>query len=305
MSALTRLRPRRRRSEDGFTLVELMIASSVMVTALTMIAGVLTTGLSATAHGRERQSATGLANQVLEQLRATPMATLEAGMGSNDLATTTDSSISKAQGATCPTSGSGYTFASETIRCTTYTTDPVVTPLIPHVHTATVGPTTYNVATYLTYYNNNLTAGTYRATAVVSWASAVAGRVTKSVQAQTIIYTPPSGDTRCNKSFVPCQPAFTGDAVQTPATADLVGTVGSMSLDHILVSSGRATSDHPPAPWPLPGVRSAKPISSTLLRSGLSTMVPFVTTLSISSFSQRTSFRLNSLICQSATEPSA
>jgi len=243
MSLLRRLRPGSPRSEDGFTLVELMIASSVIVTALTMIAGVLTSGLSATALGRERQSATGLANQVLEQLRATPVATVVAGLGSNDLASTTDGNIVKAQGATCPSSGSGYTFGGETIRCTTYTTDPAAAPLVPHLHTATVGPTTYNVATYLTYYNNNLTAGTYRATAVVSWTSAVAHNSAKSVQAQTIIYTPPSGDTRCRIGFIPCQPAFTADAVQTPATANITGTINGMSLDHILLSGGRATSD--------------------------------------------------------------
>ena len=38
---------------------------------------------------------------------------------------------------------------------------------------------------------------------------------------------------------------------------------------------------------------------------GLSTKLPLVTTFSMSSFSQRTSDMLNSLICQSATDPSA
>src|SRR5262245_27339905 len=44
---------------------------------------------------------------------------------------------------------------------------------------------------------------------------------------------------------------------------------------------------YPPVPWPLPGIRSAKPTSSTLLRSGFSTHVPRVTTLEMSRVSQR------------------
>jgi type II secretory pathway component PulJ len=44
------------RSEGGFTLVELMIASGTVLTSLTLIAGVLTSGLSAAGVSRERQS---------------------------------------------------------------------------------------------------------------------------------------------------------------------------------------------------------------------------------------------------------
>ena len=47
------------------------------------------------------------------------------------------------------------------------------------------------------------------------------------------------------------------------------------------------TLTNPPQPWPLPGVRSVKPISLTLLKSGLFTQVPLVTTFVISSASQR------------------
>jgi len=36
------------------------------------------------------------------------------------------------------------------------------------------------------------------------------------------------------------------------------------------------TSDQPPGPWPLLGIRSANPISSTLLKSGLLIQVPEV-----------------------------
>src|SRR6185369_544939 len=60
-------------------------------------------------------------------------------------------------------------------------------------------------------------------------------------------------------------------------------------------TSIRPTFTNPPHPWPLPGMRSAKPTSSTLLRSGCSTQRPTsggfdrsawtVVTVLISSFS--------------------
>ena len=42
---------------------------------------------------------------------------------------------------------------------------------------------------------------------------------------------------------------------------------------------------YPPAPWPLPGIRSANPTSSTLLKSGWSIQLPTATTRAISSSS--------------------
>ncbi len=51
-------------------------------------------------------------------------------------------------------------------------------------------------------------------------------------------------------------------------------------------------------------MRSTKPISSTLARSGFSTKLPFVKTLAMSSRSHRTSESENSLVSQSTVEPS-
>lgn len=239
-----------RHLDEGFTLVELMVAAGVMATALAMMAGVLTSSLSATGLARERQSATGLADQVVEQLRSLPMATLEAGLGSNDLATTTDPAITKGVGANCQNANSGYTYNGETIKCTYHSVqDTPALALVPHIqNNVAVGPTKFTVATYLTYYNNNLTSGTYRATAIVSWTSAVAGNSTRSVQAQTIMYAPFTTGAGCNDPTHhhipgPCQAGFTADAVQTPATTNITGTVGSMTLDHVTLTGGRVTSD--------------------------------------------------------------
>src|SRR5580704_4448064 len=44
----------------------------------------------------------------------------------------------------------------------------------------------------------------------------------------------------------------------------------SPRLTGVPYSSNAATFTYPPEPWPLPGIKSTKPTSSTLLRSGAS-----------------------------------
>ena len=72
--------PRSLRREDGFSLVELTVATGVILTAVVMLGGVMTTGIKATGISRERQSATGLANQTMEQIRALPFDTMARGL---------------------------------------------------------------------------------------------------------------------------------------------------------------------------------------------------------------------------------
>ncbi len=246
--ARTALRERIR-DDAGFTLIELGVATTVMATALALLANVLTGGLAATGLARERQSANGLANQTIEQIRALPMTTLAAGMGSNDLAATTDSAISKSKNSTCTGSGTGYCFNGESIKYTTYTTDPSgTTPLVPHTATVAIGKTQFTVNAYLTYFNNDQTKAAYRATVIVSWTSAVQNGQPKSVQAQTVMYAPAIPGTGCLDPSAhpfpgPCQAGFTGDAVQTPASVNITGTIGSTTLDHASLSSARATSN--------------------------------------------------------------
>src|SRR5437870_9208527 len=70
---------------------------------------------------------------------------------------------------------------------------------------------------------------------------------------------------------------------------------------------------YPPVPWPLPGIKSTNPISSTLLRSGLGTHISLfgfaaagpllrVTTRSGSSLIQRTFVSENSLSVSLGTD---
>src|SRR5919204_5702606 len=93
---MRRLSARIRGEESGFTLVELMVAIGVILVSLIALA--YTAGLAFTdeALARQRQSATGLASQAVEQARALPFDTLAKGLSSNaasDATVSTDTAI--------------------------------------------------------------------------------------------------------------------------------------------------------------------------------------------------------------------
>src|SRR5665648_1192881 len=68
-----------RPDDEGFTLVELIVAMFVIAIILTSLAMVQTRAMVTIAQAKERQQATALANQTLEQLRALPWDTLKKG----------------------------------------------------------------------------------------------------------------------------------------------------------------------------------------------------------------------------------
>lgn len=78
-----RSRWRRVRSDDsGFTLVELLVAMMVISAVLFSLMAVQTSALVTNAQTRQRTQGTAVANQVMEQLRALPWASLSKGMHS-------------------------------------------------------------------------------------------------------------------------------------------------------------------------------------------------------------------------------
>jgi type II secretory pathway pseudopilin PulG len=64
------------RRDDGFTLIEVLIAAVVMIVGLAALFGLLDTSVKATASTRAREGATNLARQILEDARTIPYAQL-------------------------------------------------------------------------------------------------------------------------------------------------------------------------------------------------------------------------------------
>jgi type II secretory pathway pseudopilin PulG len=219
-----------RAPEDGFTLIELVVATGVMLAAVVAMLSTTLAGFQGIAVARRRQSANALANQAIEEIRALPFDTVTHGLGNTDLSATTDTRITK--------SGSGstgvYTFGGEQIP---HADNPTTTPVVPHQSTVVRNNLTYTVSAYLTFYQNVATSNTYRATVIVSWPSLTGSQSTSQVQVQTVLFSPIAGAKTCPSSKThpfpaPCQPFLYGSASRSAGVISLSGTVSGIGLDH-------------------------------------------------------------------------
>src|SRR4029079_4998931 len=125
----------------------LMVATGVMMVAVVAMLWTTLAGFRGIATARRRQTANGLANKAMEQIRALPFETLKHGLSNSDLSSTTDSRITK----TGSGSSAVYTFGGEQMP---HGDNPTTVPLVPHQATAVKNNLTYTISAYLTYYNN-------------------------------------------------------------------------------------------------------------------------------------------------------
>src|SRR6266568_6016274 len=177
-----RLRARLQAGEGGFTLVELLVALTVFVIAITSLAYTATIAFSDIGLARLRQTANGLATQALEQARAIPFDTIKAGLSSNDSTVTSDSNITAC--------GANKCYRGEQIPISAYAAGTTIKPLVPHTTTVTIGSETFTTSVYVTYYNNQPTSNELRVTAVANWASSIRDGADHSIKVQTVVYSP-------------------------------------------------------------------------------------------------------------------
>jgi competence protein ComGC len=226
-------RRRRLRQEEGFTLVELMVASGIILVTLVLLAYSATAVYSDVAMARQRQGATGLANRTMEQVRALPFNTLRAGLSTNDLAGAPDPAITSGCGAT-------YCYAGE--RIPTHSGLGSVVPLEPHRQSVTVGGIGYTIAVYPAYFHNDQTTDAFRVTVLVTWANPARRTGAALVRTQSVFYSP-SGcqSTVTHPLAAPCQPYLYGTASAEPTRVALSGAsaiqpINGIDLDNAAVS---------------------------------------------------------------------
>jgi prepilin-type N-terminal cleavage/methylation domain-containing protein len=209
-------------SEGGFTLIEVMAASGILLIALMALAYTATVGFSDVALARQRQGANSLANQTMEQVRALPFDTVRRGLANNDL--NGDSNITQCGSPAVPCYGGERLVLAD---------NPPVVPLVPHRRTITVGPTTYTVSTYVTYYENNATSDTYRVTVVATWPNPARQGVDSTVVTQSLFYSGAGCTSTATHPFAgPCQPFLYGNALVEAGHADITGTVDGLGLEY-------------------------------------------------------------------------
>jgi hypothetical protein len=204
-----------------------MLALTVLFSVLLLLGHTLLLGFASVSFGRQRATATQLANQAVEQVRSLPPN--QWLMGESDLAGGTDPAVTPGCG------GAGqYCFRGRHLR-TASVAGPV--PLVPHVGAfpPAVG-TVYTRAVYFTDDpSGNPDAGLL--TVLVSWSRPGIGGVAPVVQVETSLYANASAATPGN--------AWSASATGKPATVRVTGTVagaGAVDLRQNLTTVSASTA---------------------------------------------------------------
>jgi type II secretory pathway pseudopilin PulG len=222
-----RLRARAHR-ERGFTIVETVIAITVIFGALTALAYTATAGFRSIAYGRERTQATGVANQVMENVRGLAYSKIQGGMKTSELAG--DPAVNNCGGTPTvyrydgPCSGGTL---GEKVVSSAFASGYSVPYLVPHTGTVALGGVTYTWKTYVT--NDDVSANPYRVTVVVTWdQGAQAGSHRNLVKTQSLFYSPSGCVSAQTHPFAaPCQPFYYGVAQVPQGTVSIDGYNGN------------------------------------------------------------------------------
>ena len=200
-----------------------MIASGVMLTALTSMAYVITNTLYDIAGARQRQTAIALADEAVEQARALPFATVALGVESAYLA-----GDPRVLGLGTP--ASPFVLATTGEALVHAANNSTVAPLVPNVSSRTVDGVVYAVRFYVSCFDNDCGLGVLTLTAYADWRGG-RGHRAASVRATSLVYSPHGG----------CPPAVSPFAGQCPVS---LTATSSVTPGHLLLSgsgSGGAT----------------------------------------------------------------
>jgi len=216
--SLVRVCRRAHLDERGVTLLETIIAVTVVFGSLLMLAYTATIGFTYTGLARDRQSATGVANQIMEQVRGLATDRFVTGLSSSDLAG--DPNI-----VLC---GGNYHFKTCTGALIVHTPGLTTSvPLVPHRGTVSQGfPTAFDWAVYVT--NNDPATEPYLVTVIVSWTGGTSAGA-HYVQSQSVVFDPKGCLDKTVHPFPgPCQPIFITDATRDSGRITISGTVSGL-----------------------------------------------------------------------------
>lgn len=241
--------------EGGFTLIETVVAITVIFGMLMSLAVVVTAGFGYQARARQQQSANGVANGLMEEIRGLPFDKIKAGMLSTDLSG--DANIVDCGGTKrlfgCTGSGSSVPGTAEKIVSSAGLSD--TDPLVPHRSSTSpnqpieLNGKTFAWATYVSQ-SDAATGGPYpyRVTVVVTWTTI--GGASKSVRVQSLFWSPAGcKSTAVHPYSAPCQAVLYGEAIVPSASLRIDPVSGSqepiqgveLSSAELVLSEAEAT----------------------------------------------------------------
>ena len=240
--------------ERGFSLLETVIAITVIFGSLITLAMSATTGFRYVGIGREQQAANQVANQLMEQARGLAFSKIQRGMQASALSTDPNlvtGCAGDAAGTYRLRSCSGDKIVSTSLNCPTVSTDCSV-PIVPS--NGTVGqaqdyPVDYTWHSYVT--NNCPTVDAvctaiepYKVTIIVTWAGAGTSQTgVQGVTTQSIFYSPSGCLNSSTHPFAaPCQPFYYGQALAPAGQMKVAGSVALVDFTSGTVSTTGAES---------------------------------------------------------------
>ena len=190
--------------DDGFTLIEIILAMFIVVAVMTTVLGLVVSALGTLAQSRQRQSGSALATEAIESLRALPYTTVTAGAPGG-----CNASLGLSATNTYVTSvGLAQTFTPPVALLSVPAEILVVNNQSPCQRTILQGNTTYTVRQYVT---QSSTTDAYNVTSIASWTKH-GGAAAYSVERSTT-FSPGGCLVNTLHPFSgPCQAAFSGRA---------------------------------------------------------------------------------------------
>jgi len=191
-------RGRRASRDEGFSLVEVILAMVIIVGVLATMLGFVVSSLTTIAQGRQRQTATALATQAMEEMRALPYDTITL----NHAGDTPDAT------ATYAVAESGGYFLRATLPNLSLNEVLIVNDVSGRTRTETVDEVSYRVHRYVTVGPND----SFNLTVIVAYTSGVSRGQRVTVQ-RSVAFSPTGClSTAQNPFAAPCQAYFTANA---------------------------------------------------------------------------------------------
>jgi type II secretory pathway pseudopilin PulG len=216
-------------ADEGFTIVESVVALGLIFMVLTGLLGTLGSATKGIVTARQRNAAVGLANQVLETARASSYATV--GLNSTDTTLATDPAIVSG---TYDPDGAATANAPEPLA---YASPSNQSPWPLHKFPSVISGTTYQTYVYVTTVTPSGADPYKRVTTLVDWSGSGRAQysgtaIAASVKLSSFVYN----------ASLPADPLLQGIASATGGTISISGTIDNLGITDATLALPQASS---------------------------------------------------------------